>query len=82
MSPLASSTTYLNASEQCECNLPAASFALLAGSTAIVHCEGVFGEQDDKTANGLVTSPFVAKIEHLAVPTPLSIALTPEIRLS
>src|ERR1700742_1401441 len=53
MSPLAS-TPYLNASEQCECNLPAASFALPAGSTAIVYCEGLFGEQDGKTANGLV----------------------------
>ena len=54
MSPLASSTPFLNASEQCECNLPAASFALPAGSTAIVYCEGLFGEQDGKTANGLV----------------------------
>src|ERR1700734_1171018 len=52
MSPLVS--TSLNASEQCECNLPAASFALPAGSTAIVYCEGLFGEQDGKTANGLV----------------------------
>src|ERR1700727_1850805 len=40
MSPLAS-TPYLNASEQCECNLPAASFALPAGSTAIVYCDGL-----------------------------------------
>ena len=53
MSPLAS-TPFLNAPEQCECNLPAASFALPAGSTAIVYCEGLFGEQDGKTANGLV----------------------------
>src|SRR5271154_6353263 len=53
MSPLAS-TPSLNASEQCECNLPAASFALPAGSTAVVYCEGLFGEQDGKTANGLV----------------------------
>ena len=53
MSPLAS-TPFLNASEQCECNLPAASFALPTGSTAIVYCEGLFGEQDGKTANGLV----------------------------
>lgn len=29
-------------------------FALPAGSTAIVYCEGQFGEQDGKTANGLV----------------------------
>ncbi|MDT5409468.1 MAG: hypothetical protein QOG14_1688, partial [Mycobacterium sp.] len=54
MSPLASSTPFLNVSEQCECNLPAASFALPVGSTAIVYCEGLFGEQDGKTANGLV----------------------------
>jgi hypothetical protein len=53
MSPLVSAPS-LNASEQCECNLPAASFALPAGSTAIVYCEGLFGEQDGKTANGLV----------------------------
>ena len=28
--------------------------ALPAGTTAVVYCEGVFGEQDGKTANGLV----------------------------
>ena len=27
---------------------------LPAGSSAIVYCEGQFGEQDGKTANGLV----------------------------
>ncbi len=33
---------------------PAAPFALPAGSTAVVYCEGQFGEQDGKTGNGLV----------------------------
>ena len=33
---------------------PAAPFALPVGSTAVVYCEGQFGEQDGKTANGLV----------------------------
>ncbi|WP_349884479.1 DUF1611 domain-containing protein [Microbacterium sp. WHRI 7836] len=32
----------------------AAPIALPAGTTAIVYCEGQFGEQDGKTANGLV----------------------------
>lgn len=32
----------------------AAPIALPSGSTAIVYCEGQFGEQDGKTANGLV----------------------------
>jgi uncharacterized NAD-dependent epimerase/dehydratase family protein len=54
MSSLASGTPSLDASEQSEWILPAAPFALPAGSTAIVYCEGVFGEQDGKTANGLV----------------------------
>ena len=35
-------------------NSPAFDAALPAGSTAIVYCEGQFGEQDGKTANGLV----------------------------
>ena len=30
------------------------SIALPTGSTAVVYCEGQFGEQDGKTANGLV----------------------------
>lgn len=34
--------------------VPAAPFALPTGSTAIVYCEAQFGEQDGKTANGLV----------------------------
>ncbi len=51
MSSRASSTPYFNASKQSD---PAALFALPAGSTAIVYCEGQFGEQDGKTANGLV----------------------------
>ena len=33
---------------------PADPFALPVGSTAVVYCEGQFGEQDGKTANGLV----------------------------
>src|SRR5690242_20919916 len=35
-------------------SLPAAPFPLPSGSTAVVYCEGQFGEQDGKTANGLV----------------------------
>ena len=54
MSALASGTPSLDASEQSAWILPAAPFALPAGSTAIVYCEGQFGEQDGKTANGLV----------------------------
>src|ERR1700729_2934771 len=54
MSPLASSTPFMRASKHSESVLPAAPFALPAGSTAIVYCEGQFGEQDGKTANGLV----------------------------
>ncbi|MFL6107164.1 MAG: DUF1611 domain-containing protein [Marmoricola sp.] len=34
--------------------VPAAPFELPVGTTAIVYCEGQFGEQDGKTANGLV----------------------------
>lgn len=33
---------------------PAAPFELPNGVTAVVYCEGLFGEQDGKTANGLV----------------------------
>lgn len=33
---------------------PAAPFPLPVGSTAVVYCEAQFGEQDGKTANGLV----------------------------
>src|SRR6195952_221933 len=54
MSSLASGTPFLDAPEHSESILPAAPFALPAGSTAIVYCEGQFGEQDGKTANGLV----------------------------
>ena len=35
-------------------SLPPVSFALPIGSTAVIYCEGQFGEQDGKTANGLV----------------------------
>lgn len=34
--------------------LPAVAFAPPVGSTAVVYCEAQFGEQDGKTANGLV----------------------------
>src|SRR3954452_12030473 len=34
--------------------VPAVPLDLPAGSTAVVYCEGQFGEQDGKTANGLV----------------------------
>ena len=34
--------------------VPAAPFDLPVGSTAVVYCEGQFGEQDGKTGNGLV----------------------------
>lgn len=34
--------------------VPAAPFALPLGNTAIVYCDAQFGEQDGKTANGLV----------------------------
>src|SRR6202453_299219 len=54
MTSLASGTPSLDAPKHSESVLPAAPFALPAGSTAIVYCEGQFGEQDGKTANGLV----------------------------
>ncbi len=44
----------LATSKPSESILPAAPFSLPVGSTAIVYCEGQFGEQDGKTANGLV----------------------------
>src|SRR4029078_3470558 len=34
--------------------VPAMSASLPVGSTAVVYCEGQFGEQDGKTGNGLV----------------------------
>ncbi|HZZ47792.1 MAG TPA: DUF1611 domain-containing protein [Pseudonocardia sp.] len=49
-----SGTPSLHALETAGSTAPAASFALPLGSTAIVYCEGQFGEQDGKTANGLV----------------------------
>ncbi|MGL5444587.1 MAG: hypothetical protein ACRDDJ_19210, partial [[Mycobacterium] stephanolepidis] len=54
MSSLTSGTPFLGASERSEGILPAAPFPMPVGSTAIVYCEGQFGEQDGKTANGLV----------------------------
>jgi uncharacterized NAD-dependent epimerase/dehydratase family protein len=54
MSSRASGIPSLDVSTESEWTLPAAPFALPVGSTAIVYCEGQFGEQDGKTANGLV----------------------------
>ncbi len=54
MSSRTSGTPSLDAFQPSESILPAPPFALPAGSTAIVYCEGQFGEQDGKTANGLV----------------------------
>src|ERR1700759_5617404 len=54
MSSLASGTPAFHASEHGASIHPAAPFALPVGSTAIVYCEGQFGEQDGKTGNGLV----------------------------
>ncbi|WP_300017470.1 DUF1611 domain-containing protein, partial [Pseudonocardia sp.] len=54
MSSLVSGTPFLHAPDQGESVTPAAPFALPAGSTAVVYCEALFGEQDGKTANGLV----------------------------
>jgi uncharacterized NAD-dependent epimerase/dehydratase family protein len=54
MSSRASGTPFLDVPEQGESILPATPFALPIGCTAIVYCEGQFGEQDGKTANGLV----------------------------
>lgn len=54
MPPRASGTPSLDAFQPSESIHPATPFARPAGSTAIVYCEGQFGEQDGKTANGLV----------------------------
>jgi uncharacterized NAD-dependent epimerase/dehydratase family protein len=54
MSSLVSGTPCPDAPEIGKSTVPAASFALPGGTTAIVYCEGQFGEQDGKTANGLV----------------------------
>src|SRR6478752_7977291 len=54
MSSRASGIPSLDAFQPSESIHPATPFALPAGSTAIVYCEGQFGEQDGKTANGLV----------------------------
>lgn len=54
MSSRTSGTSSFRALDQSVGALPAAPFALPVGSTAIVYCEGQFGEQDGKTANGLV----------------------------
>src|ERR1700741_2628583 len=51
MSSLANGSPSLHTSEQ---RLPGAPCPLPAGPPAGVYCEGVFGEQDGKTANGLV----------------------------
>lgn len=54
MSSRTSGTPSLVVPAHSEYTLPATPFALPVGSTAIVYCEGQFGEQDGKTANGLV----------------------------
>jgi len=54
MPALVSGTPVLAVSEPREWVVPAAPFALPTGSTAVVYCEAQFGEQDGKTANGLV----------------------------
>ncbi|GAA1850628.1 DUF1611 domain-containing protein [Pseudonocardia ailaonensis] len=54
MSSLIGGTPFSSAPERSESTAPSASFALPVGSTAIVYCEALFGEQDGKTANGLV----------------------------
>ena len=54
MTSLVSGTPLVPASDRSEGAAPAAPFALPSGSTAVVYCEGQFGEQDGKTANGLV----------------------------
>ncbi len=54
MPSFASGTPFLDVSGQSEWVHPAAPLELPAGSTAIVYCEGQFGQQDGKTANGLV----------------------------
>jgi uncharacterized NAD-dependent epimerase/dehydratase family protein len=54
MSSLISGTPFLDAPESGTATAPAAPFALPEGSTAVVYCEAQFGEQDGKTANGLV----------------------------
>jgi uncharacterized NAD-dependent epimerase/dehydratase family protein len=54
MSSLFSGTPARRAPERAGSTAPAVPFALPTGSTAIVYCEAQFGEQDGKTANGLV----------------------------
>jgi len=54
MSSLVSGTPSPAVSELSEWVDSVAPVALPSGSTAVVYCEGQFGEQDGKTANGLV----------------------------
>lgn len=51
MPPLSSNSPFAVPSFE---SVPAAPFPLPVGSTAVVYCEAQFGEQDGKTANGLV----------------------------
>ncbi|WP_084216344.1 DUF1611 domain-containing protein [Pseudonocardia spinosispora] len=54
MSSLSNGSPSLDAPTQSGSRAPAVPFTLPTGSTAVVYCEGQFGEQDGKTANGLV----------------------------
>lgn len=52
--PTLSSNSSFDVPIQATDSTPAEPFALPTGSTAVVYCEAQFGEQDGKTANGLV----------------------------
>lgn len=54
MSALTHDPSATNASRDPLDSVPAEPFVLPTGSTAVVYCEGQFGEQDGKTGNGLV----------------------------
>lgn len=54
MPSLVSGIPFVDVSTHSEWTPPAHPCDLPVGSTAIVYCEGLFGEQDGKTANGLV----------------------------
>src|SRR4051794_25133268 len=54
MSALTNNPPPLDAWSSLDETVPAAPFDLPVGSTAVIYCEGQFGEQDGKTGNGLV----------------------------
>jgi uncharacterized NAD-dependent epimerase/dehydratase family protein len=54
MSPAVSSPFVHNVPRVRADSAPAEAFELPSGSTAVVYCQGQFGEQDGKTGNGLV----------------------------